>query len=333
MDDNIKVGELTKIVESTSTLFEKTNTDLKRKYLLWTISAFNSAAKKVSVGKGTFGTGYPFYVLDTNFEGDIPVIQEQIRYNRELIRDGIQVASSIWECKRCMEQKRSTMPDLKSICNPCPKVIKGIKPRKIINRLPDIDMWLICEDETLERAQEELSQQLDRIGMKPSDVNPIKSIEDVDEIAKLLGMGIMPTTFLPVDAHIIEYSRIKELIENVPVELNNTKQNSITPYLPIYPISYRKKWQYDDEAYNYIYDFLSAFTEFDFPFELQGSLKASRRQVATEHTEMELLDFLKFSATEANFRRFQEEALERIFINKVREWKKAIRDEYDNERE
>lgn len=107
MDDNIKVGELTKIVESTSTLFEKTNTDLKRKYLLWTISAFNSAAKKVSVGKGTFGTGYPFYVLDTNFEGDIPVIQEQIRYNRELIRDGIQVASSIWECKRCMEQKEA----------------------------------------------------------------------------------------------------------------------------------------------------------------------------------------------------------------------------------
>ena len=53
------------------------------------------------------------------------------------------------------------------------------------------------------------------------------------------------------------------------------------------------------------------FSEFDFPFELQGSLKASRRQVATEHTEMELLDFLKFSATEANFRRFQEEALER----------------------
>lgn len=33
---------------------------------------------------GSFGTGYPFYALDKNFEGELPVIQEQLRYNEEL---------------------------------------------------------------------------------------------------------------------------------------------------------------------------------------------------------------------------------------------------------
>ena len=30
------------------------------------------------------------------------------------------------------------MPDLKRICKPCPQVKDSIKPRKVINRLPDV---------------------------------------------------------------------------------------------------------------------------------------------------------------------------------------------------
>ena len=110
----------------------------------------------MSVWKGTFGTGYPLYALDENLEGNLPIISEQVRYNRQLVRDGKPVQKSIWLCKECLDKKYKDMPDLKKICRPCPNMIDSLKPRKIINRLPDVDMWLICKDGCVEQAQDEL---------------------------------------------------------------------------------------------------------------------------------------------------------------------------------
>lgn len=93
-----------------------------------------------------------------------------------------------------------------------------LKPRKIINRLPDIDMWIVCENGKVEKVQEEMSELFKRTRMCSSDVNPVKSIEDVEKIVTMLKNGDMPSVFLPIDAHIIEYSKIKELIEKVPNE-------------------------------------------------------------------------------------------------------------------
>lgn len=95
--------------------------------------------------------------------------------------------------------------------------------------------------------------------------------------------------------------------------------------MPIHPKSYRKTWQYDDEAYNFIYDYLSAFTPFNFEEKLQTTLDDSRRQVIRENTKEELLDFLLKSATKANFRRFQSLELEEIFLKKVESWGKPER--------
>lgn len=64
MEDRYTIKNLTERVETASTEFEMNNTELKRKYLIWNISIFNKLASKVSVSKGTFGTGYPFYALD-----------------------------------------------------------------------------------------------------------------------------------------------------------------------------------------------------------------------------------------------------------------------------
>ena len=102
------------------------------------------------------------------------------------------------------------MPDLKKICKPCPNVIDEIKPRKIINRLPDIDMWLVCEDGCVEQAQNELTKLLDEYKMRTSDIAPLSSINDVCEIAQTLKEGKFPKIFLPIDSHIIEYSKIKD---------------------------------------------------------------------------------------------------------------------------
>lgn len=140
MNESKTIKDVVEEVEKSSTTFEKTNTDLKRKFLKWNIEAFNMIASSVSVNRGSFGTGYPFYVLDENLNGEIPIISEQIRYNRQLVRDGEPVQKSIWQCKSCLERNYDIMPDLKIVCKPCPNMIDSLKPRKIINRLPDLDM-------------------------------------------------------------------------------------------------------------------------------------------------------------------------------------------------
>lgn len=324
MDNDITIGEITGKVEKSSTDFEKTNTELKRKYLIWNIEAFNKIASAVSVSKGSFGTGYPFYALDSNLEGKIPIIQEQIRYNRQLVIDGQHVQKSIYLCKSCLEKNYKNMPDLKTVCKPCPNMIDSLKPRKLINRLPDLDMWLVCEDGCIDKAQEELSNLLKKYDMRTSDVDPILSIDNFSQISELLKSGKKPGIFLPIDSHIMEYSALKELIEQVPQTLSKAKQDMQKPYLPIHPKSYRKQWQYDDEAYNFIYDFLSAFTSFNFPDELQKSLDKSRLEIATNYTTEELFNFLLQSATTANFRRFQSMHLEDYFFKRVEGWESGL---------
>ncbi len=325
MENNITIGEITNKVETASTDFEKTNTELKRKYLIWNIEAFNSIASSVSVSTGSFGTGYPFYALYKNLEGEIPIIEEQIRYNRQLVKDGEPFQKSIYLCKSCLEKNYKNMPDLKTVCRPCPNMIDKLKPRKLINRLPDLDMWLVCKDGCVETAQKELSTLLEKHSMRTSDIDPFLSIDYLSQISELLKSGNKPGIFLPIDTHIIEYSALKDLIEQVPETLNEAKQNIKKPYLPIHPKSYRKQWQYDDEAYNFIYDFLSAFTSFNFPRELQQSLDKSRLEVATDYTPEELFNFLLQSATPANFRRFQSIHLEDYFLKRVQEWKSDLK--------
>lgn len=327
--NNPTIEQLTQSVETASTSFEQTNTEIKRKYLLWNIESFNIIASKVSTGLGTFGTGYPFYALDTSMNGSLPIICEQIRYNRQLVKDGKPFQKSIWHCKSCLSQNYDSMPDLKSVCLPCPTIPHVLKPRKIVNRLPDIDMWLVCQDGQVETAQQELIKYLENNNMHTSDVDPLSSIDDVIKISQMLKENIIPKIFLPIDTHIVEYSTIKSLIEQVPSVLLDAKSNGKTPYLPIYPKSYRKQWQYDDEAYNYIYDFLSAFTSFNFPEDLQESLEVSRKKVASAYTPEELFDILCQTATDSNRRRFESVDLRSLFIKKMSEWQK-LQKPYNN---
>ena len=90
--------------------------------------------------------------------------------------------------------------------------------------------------------------------------------------------------------------------------------------MPIHPKSYRKKWQYDDEAYNFIYDFLSAFTGFNFPYPLEESLRKSRKEVIQKYTPEQLHEFLIASATEPNKRRNQTPELKKIFFDRIEGW-------------
>lgn len=49
MNESKTIKDVVEEVEKSSTTFEKTNTDLKRKFLKWNIEAFNMIASSVSV--------------------------------------------------------------------------------------------------------------------------------------------------------------------------------------------------------------------------------------------------------------------------------------------
>mgnify|MGYP003314987571 CR=1 FL=1 len=67
-----------------STRFERLNNDLKRRYFIKNMERINMIMEHTPGYCGSFGTGYPFYVLDDKFQGELPIIEEQIRYNNEL---------------------------------------------------------------------------------------------------------------------------------------------------------------------------------------------------------------------------------------------------------
>lgn len=316
------IRELIEKVTNASNDFEIDRSELKRKYFIRNIYAFSYLVSLIDGNKGSFGTGYPFYVLEEDLTGEFPVIEEQIRYNNELLEHTKKTSRSDWTCKECLTKNYNDMPDLKQVCKPCPNMDNELKPRKIINRLPDIDMWMVCEDSHVETAQKELTELLAKHGIRTSDVDPIQTIKDMEEIAEDIKNGNMPKKFLPIDAHIIKHSKIKKLIQQVPGALDQAREKGQIPYLPIHPKSYRKKWQYDDEAYNFIYDFLSAFTQFNFTGALEQLLTTTRGTVIEKYSPEELYDFLLQSASEPNKRRNQTKELSEAFYRKIESWKK-----------
>lgn len=303
--------------------FETTNTDLKRKYLIKNIHAFNFIASKIRASRGTFGTGYPFYALDKELEGALPIIKEQIRYNNELVKFAEDSKFKNWTCEECLSKKYAIMPDLKQICKPCPNMDNGLKPRKIINRLPDLDMWLVCEDGHVREVSEKLTTLLGYYGFRTSDVDPVQTVKDVKEIVEDLKAGKMPTKLLPIDAHIVERSVFKTLIEEVPSTIEHSEMTGNVPYLPIHPLSYRKTWQYDDEAYNFVHDYLGSVTDLTLDDELAELLRETRAKLVQKYSTADLYRILLNTSSEVFIRRHATPELQKAFENKIEEWKQV----------
>ena len=172
------------------------------------------------------------------------------------------------------------MPDLKQICKKCPQINDALKPRKVINRLPDLDMWMICEQDDIENASKKMQSHLTQFGFTTSDVDPVKTIYDLQEIVQSLKNDQMPRKKLPIDTHIIDNVTLYTLISKIPDILDYCYNHDEIPYLPIHPLSLRKTWQKDDTAYNFVHDYLSSFSEFQMDDNLKKLLDETRKVVA-----------------------------------------------------
>ena len=219
-----------KMVADISDTYEKENGSIKITYINKNISEFRDLAKLIKTSKGNFATGYPFYINFTQMD-ELPVIEEQLRYNNELRLTQATEGVKIWPCEICLRRNGEMMPDLKQICKPCTKICNELKPRKVINRLPDMDMWLICEDGTLNETSHILREELLKNGFSTSDVDPVKTIQDLLEITNELKSGIIPKKLLPIDAHIIEYS---DLIKKLKVYQMRLHQELIMNMFHLY---------------------------------------------------------------------------------------------------
>lgn len=311
------------VVESSNKFEENNfkNKDLKKMYIKKNIDIINSVMEHTTGYRGSFGTGYPFYAIDSDFKEDLPVIKEQIRYNEELRTTILNAKLKKWPCESCLPVNGPYMEDLKQICIPCPRLEKELKPRKVINRLPDIDMWMVCEDAKVEEAKKELKETFDQLGMHTSDVNPIQTFKEFKEIITDLEDGKMPIKMLPLDVHVVKYSELSNLLDQVPFTILNSSNLGEVPYLPILPDSLRKKWQKDDEAYNFTLDFLYSMTDFNFEEILKQRLDYTRNLVARQLTEEKSIEMLDLVSPDSVKRRFKNKTLKKSYKRRINSWK------------
>lgn len=312
-----------KNVAKISTDFELQNTELKRQYIVSNIIIYNKIIGLIKESKGTFGTGYPFYALKPDLTGALPVIFEQIRYNDELYKytDEAQESFKDWFCATCLEKKSITMQDLKAECKKCNNMSDMLKPRKLINRLPDLDLWTVCSPSDIEILSKHIEEALKLSGFRTSDVDPVKTIYELEEIVTSLKNNEMPKNKLPIDTHIIDNVTLYTLISQIPDAIDYIYRHNRDPKLDYHPLSLRKTWQKDDTAYSFIYDYLAAFVEFNFDDEIQNLLNETRREVARKYSLDQLYDFMLVCAGDSSKRRFKSPKLKKYFDEKVSEWR------------
>ena len=321
MENNYSINICNNVAEI-SNEFEKNNSDLKKKYYIKNIEIFNYAVNEVSNCYGTFGTGYPFYATYKNLSGKLPVINEQIRYNNELIREVEKSGKSIWDCGLCLKKNSDKMPDLKQICKSCTKMNDELKPRKVINRLPDFDMWMICDKKQVEQVKENLLEGFNKYGLRPSDIDPLRTFEDLNKINLDLKNGVMPSIYLPLDAHIIDYDTLSSLIDMVPDEIKQYYNSGANPFLPIHPWSYRKIWQKDDAAYNFIFDYLFSLTPYNFEEKLEEKLTKTRLELVNNYQTEDLCDLAIKIGSASVQRRYKSKQLQKCLEKRIEGWKK-----------
>lgn len=330
----ISIDEITREVAEASNSIENNNSKARMVYFLNHLFVWNQINRLSEHSVGTFGTGYPFYSLKYNLKDGFSPIEEQIRYDNELLAEAKDIKNKEWICASCLYKNAEMMPDLKQICKPCPNMKNELKPRKIINRLPDLDFWTICEDGKIEETSDEILRYLKIFNMDSSDNDPLRTIRDVKEIAEDLDRNKVPNRYLPMDVHIIENSKLKQLIKQVPEVLIETKKNSDhIAYLPIHPLSYRKSWQYDDTAYNFIFDYLFSFTVLNADKELIEINRKTKREVSNDFTNEELINTIKSVAVDGQRRRMNNERIIDVLNTKFDIWRGKNKDKNELYRE
>ena len=181
---------------------------------------------------------------------------------------------------------------------------------------------MICADGKVEEAKAALLKLFDNYDMHTSDIDPVRTINEMEDIVSDLEAGKMPSRMLPLDVHVIEYSKFASLLDEIPFSLLSAMEEGQVPYLPIHPQSLRKTWQYDDEAYNFALDYLYSITPFNWERKLMRKFELSKMIVGNSFSMDDLNEILMKVAPDSVKRRFKTPQLQKTYEKRMESWKK-----------
>lgn len=182
----------------------------------------------------------------------------------------------------------------------------------------------MCDEKQIKKIQEPLRERLYKSGFETSDVDPYKTICDVVEIAESLQINRLPQKKLPIDTHLIDKATIYTLLNQIPKVLAECAgHKNKVPYLPIHPLSLRKHWQKDDEAYNFVHDFFCSFTPIEMDAEIKQMIDETRQAVAKRYDFDLLYQWTLTTGAKSTVRRFNTQALKENAYEKFAQWEKG----------
>ena len=182
---------------------------------------------------------------------------------------------------------------------------------------PSINMWMICEDGSLASSQIQLTKSLAQCGLPTTE-----SGTDFNQINEELTAGVMPKKFLPVKAHIIPYSRLVDLINEIKPEIIDAVDQNRKPYLPVHPKTYTSKggWQYEEKAGNFVQLFLGSFTEFNLAPEVAEELAKARYTLCKKFSSTALYRILLATSDAEEKKKFDDEELSMAYSVRINSW-------------
>lgn len=297
-----------------SELFNAKMNPEQGQYLLQEFYDFADAMKTIPGYGGVFGTGHPFYALQPdNGVTSIPEIGRFVGETRDkTLLDSWRYAGK-WACGSCQVQNNLT--DLKSSCKPCD--IVDLKPRDIFKALPDLDFWVVVEEnnESVESLVEQRSQQA---GFYQSDMSIYRSVRDTNRVLQALNSGRKPNARLPIDLHIVTRESLVDAISS----LEDLNIQSESYYVPIQPRSLHVNWEQADEPYNFTHDFLFSLTEYDLTDDVQEKLMQTRRNMGARFTNGQIFHAI-FENDAKSARQLTDSTMMKILATRLNHWREV----------
>lgn len=283
----------------------------KGKYLEGEFADFTDVVSSVPGVIGTFATGYPFYAQKPDGGiHDIPEIQRYIgEFSSKVTEDEARGLGG-WLCGMC--DVVLELPDLKQECKPCDVV--SIKPRDIFRAMPDLDFWVIAEDNALGSALEvTLQREVEQAGYVTSDVNILGAIASATEVMTSVAKRSMPRERLPIDLHIVGFSQFADVLKRAPDAIARKEM------LPIAPRSWHKRWEKADPydaAKDYLFSLTPGKLNSKYLISLLADSRAATKEMIAHEEPVELV--AARAAKEA--RQLQTPGVKSALLRRIASW-------------
>jgi hypothetical protein len=285
---------------------------IKGDYLRAQFDSFAEAASWMPGYQGVFGTGYPFYA--EREDGTVVAIDEIDRFVgtiRDKAASDEMRGVGAWVCGAC--QVATEHRDLKERCRPC--VDTTLKPRDVFKALPDLDFWVIV-DENNPYIEGLLQTYMQRAGFQQSDADIYYSIKDTKSVLEGLQQGEQPEKRLPIDLHVITVSQLKQALTGVQDAVKTGDM-----YVPIAPRSLHVVWETVDEPYDFMKDFIFSFTPKDIAHEELGEMITETRKLVLQHIGPKLAEEVVKSAHPKERRQLGTPELGKLLLDRIESWK------------